>query len=110
MEANHSENPQTAIIRLLKSQGCCPTESIAADPNLQQMQHYRDELRLQTSRERTKLSDIPCAITLSQEISELKEVINGLGRENSGRIDHLTRLQQRGGVRSGHESEHQAEH
>jgi hypothetical protein len=30
--------------------------------------------------ERSRLSEIPCAITLAEEIEELKDVVNGLGR------------------------------
>jgi hypothetical protein len=36
--------------------------------------------------EKSRLSEIPCAITLAEEIEELKEVVNGLGRENRGRM------------------------
>lgn len=44
------------------------------------MLKYKEELSIQTAKERTRLTEIPCAITLSEEIAELKEVINGLGR------------------------------
>jgi len=35
------------------------------------------------------MSDIPCAIEISQEIEELQEIIDGLARENKQRAREL---------------------
>lgn len=55
-ENNRFEPPKMAMIRLLKSQGCCQTESNGPDPHLEQMISYRDQLQAQTVQERTKLT------------------------------------------------------
>jgi hypothetical protein len=59
------------------------------------MSKYRDELSIQTTRERARLTEIPCAITLAEEIEDLKDVVNGLRKENRNRVDLLMKSRQR---------------
>lgn len=63
--------------------------------------------------ERGRLGEIPCAITLAEEIEELREVVGGLGRENRGRLEQLRKLKVKAGQTVSwevSESEEQAEH
>ena len=56
------------------------------------MLKYKEELQMRVAQERSRLNEIPCAITLAEEIEELREVVGGLGRENRGRLEHLRKL------------------
>lgn len=59
------------------------------------MLKYKEELQARVVVERSRLNEIPCAITLAEEIEELREVVGGLGRENRGRLEQLRKLKTR---------------
>lgn len=68
-ETNNYEPPKMAAIRLLKSQGCCQCETSSSHSSeTTRMLKYKEELQMRVVQERSRLNEIPCAITLAEEI------------------------------------------
>jgi hypothetical protein len=66
-ETNNYEPPKMAAIRLLKSQGCCQCETGPSQSSeIARMMKYKDELQMRVVQERSRLNEIPCAITLAE--------------------------------------------
>jgi hypothetical protein len=64
---------------------------------------------MRVAQERSRLTEVPCVVTLAAEIEELREVVGGLSRENRGRMEVLRKMK-RGQATEDGEGEEQLEH